>query len=93
MGDLSGAENAIDFLLILGNYHCGRIAEAWSRIMSSVDPWNGKAFFGGISGLLYLFAVIAFFAILLYDGFGRHSQRNAAFLCIIVVLFVLSYLK
>ena len=91
--DLNGVENAIDFLLILGQYHCGRIAEAWKRVTDSVNPWDGKAFLGGLAGVLYLFAVVAFLAVLLYDGFGKHSQRNAALLSGIVLLFVLSFLK
>lgn len=90
---LENVNNAVDFLLVLGSYYCQRIEEAWGRIASGVNPWNPKAFVGGLAGLLYLFAVVAALAVLLYDGFGRHSQRNFAFLFGIVVLFVLSFLK
>lgn len=90
---LENVNNAVDFLLVLGSYYCQRIGEAWKNVTSGVNPWNPKAFVGGIAGLLYLLAVVAVFAVLLYDGFGRHSQRNSVFLLGIVVLFVLSFLK
>lgn len=85
--------NAVDFLLVLGSYYCQRIGEAWKNVTSGVNPWNPKAFVGGIAGLLYLLAVVGFLAVLIYDGFGRHSQRNFGILFAVVVLFIVSFLR
>lgn len=91
--DLEKINNAVDFLLVLGQYWCQRVGVAWGTLRGSFDPWNVKAFFGGACGVLYLFAVLIFLAILIYDGFGRYSQRNFGILVVIFILFVLSFLK
>lgn len=91
--DLEKVNNAIDFLLVLGQYWCQRVEVAWGTLKGSFNPWNVKAFFGGLMGIVYLFAVLIFLAVLIYDGFGQHSQRNFAILIVIFLAFVLSFLK
>ena len=91
--DIKQINNAVDFLLVLGQYWCQRVEAAWEILRASFDPWNVKAFFGGLAGIAYLFAVLIFLAILIYDGFGRHSHRNFGILVAIFILFVLSFLK
>lgn len=91
--DLEQINNAVDFLLVLGQYWCQRVEAAWKILRASFTPWNVKAFFGGLAGIAYLFAVLIFLVVLIYDGFGRNSQRNFAILVAIFILFVASFLK
>lgn len=91
--DLEKASNAIDFLLILGEYCISRMGEAWTALSGGFNPWNAKAVVGGAAGVLYLLGILIFLAILIYDGFAYRSQRNAICLTALLVLFVLSHLR
>lgn len=91
--DLEKATNAIDFLLILGEYYLTRLGEAFELCKAGFNPFNGKTVAGGVAGILYLLGVIVFLAILLYDGFAYRSKRNAAILLVQFILFVLSFMR
>lgn len=91
--DLENASNAIDFLLILGEYYLSRLGEAFELCKAGFNPFSGKTAVGGVAGILYLLSVIVFMAVLLYDGFAYRSKRNAAILLVQFILFVLSFLR
>ena len=91
--DLESENNAIDFLLILGEYYLTRLGEAFDICKAGFNPFNSKAVIGGVTGMLYLLGTIVFLAVLLYDGFAYRSKRNAAILIVQFILFVLSFLR
>lgn len=91
--DLENVNNAIDFLLILGQYYLSRLGEAFELCKAGFTPFSAKAVVGGVAGIIYLLGVIIFLAVLLYDGFAYRSKRNAAILLVEFVLFVLSFLR
>lgn len=90
---LNTPESVVEFIMILGLFIWERLKESAARIAAGVNPWNAKTFVSGVTGTLYIVFGIALIIWIFVDGFGRHFKRNCVLLCVLFVLFVLSFLK